>query len=85
MKKLGISKRYFGSETTDYMCIYNSVMQSVLGEQAEVVERFSKDGEVISAKSFRNLIDKGDVDQALKLIPVSCRAVMNMILKSKNV
>ena len=85
MKKLGICKRYFGSETTDYMSVYNSVMQDVLGEQAQVVERFSKDGEQISAKSFRKLVEQGKVEQALELIPVSCRAVMSMILKSKNV
>ncbi len=85
MGKLGICKRYFGAETTDYMQAYNKVMQSVLGKQMEVVERFEKDGEVISAKAFRQLVKDGKVEQALNLIPISCRAVMRLILKGKNV
>ena len=85
MQKLGIVKRYFGSEQTDYMQVYNSVMKGVLGESAEVVERFSKNGETISAKTFRTLIKEGKKEQALSLIPLSCRAVMNLILNSKNV
>lgn len=86
MEKLGICKRYFGEEQSDYMQVYNLVMQRVLGDKAEVVKRFTKeDGLVISAKTFRELIKDGKKDQALQLIPVSCRMVMNLILNSKNV
>ncbi len=85
MQKLGICKRYFGSEKTEYMQIYNDVMHRVLGEQMEVVDRFLIDGEEISAKTFRQLIKENQIEKALQLIPVSCRMVMNLILKSKNV
>ena len=85
MAKLGIVKRYFGSEKTDYMQVYNKVMQEVLGDQMEVVDRFEKDGVTISAKTVRELIKEGKKEQALSLIPVSCRMVMNLILKGKNV
>ncbi|MBE5754970.1 MAG: GNAT family N-acetyltransferase [Clostridiales bacterium] len=83
MEKLGIAKRYFGSEKTDYMSIYNSVMERVLGDSAEFVDRFTIDGKEISAKEFRTLIKCGKQKEALELIPVSCRAVMNMILTGK--
>ena len=60
-------------------------MQEVLGDQMEVVDRFEKDGVTISAKTVRELIKEGKKEQALSLIPVSCRMVMNLILKGKNV
>ena len=65
------------------MSVYNSVMQRVLGDSAEFVDRFTIDGKEISAKEFRNLIKSGKQKEALELIPVSCRAVMNMILAGK--
>ena len=83
MEKLGIAKRYFGSEKTDYMSVYNSVMERVLGDSAEFVDRFTIDGKEISAKEFRNLIKCGKQKEALALIPASCRAVMNIILAGK--
>lgn len=83
MPALGIKKRYFGSEVTDYMRIYNSAMLEVLGDGAEVVDRVEKDGSVISAKTVRALIAERQYDEALSLIPVSCRAVFSMILRSK--
>ena len=83
MPALGIKKRYFGSEVSDYMCIYNSAMTEVLGECAEVVDRVKKDGCVISAKTVRALISEGKYDEAISLVPTSCRTVFSMILRSK--
>jgi [citrate (pro-3S)-lyase] ligase len=83
MPALSISKRYFGSEVTDYMQIYNDTMRSVLADKAEFVERFEKDGKTVSAKSVRALIKSGKYDEALSLVPVACRAVMSLIINGK--
>ena len=85
MKKLGIVKRYFGSEESGYMQIYNRKMKEVLGDKAEIVDRFTKKDKVISAKAFRKLIEEGKTNEAMNFIPASNRAVMNLILSSKNV
>lgn len=85
MAELGISKRYFGSEKTGYMQIYNEQMKTVLGEKAEILERFNFNDEQISAKTVRAYIEKGEIDKALQLVPQSTRAVLKMILSSKNV
>lgn len=83
MPALGIRKRYFGSESTDYMQIYNSAMREVLGDGAEVVDRVEKDGRKISAKTVRALIAEGRFDEALSLVPTSCRAVLSMLIRTK--
>ncbi len=83
MEKLGISKRYLGSETTEYMQIYNNAVANVLGDGAEVVDRFTLNEKAISAKEFRTLVKNGNLAQALELIPTSTKAVMNFILQGK--
>lgn len=85
MEKLGISKRYFGSEESAYMQIYNAKMKEVLGDKAEIIDRFSKNDKVISAKKFRKLIEEGKIDEAMNFIPTSNKTVMKMILSTKNV
>ena len=83
MPQLGISKRYFGSETSNYMSIYNQTCSKVLGEQCEIVKRFTINETEISAKNVRALIEEGKVDMALELVPTSCKALMKLILGSK--
>ena len=83
MEPLGIKKRYFGSEVTDYMQIYNGAMKSVLGDAAEIIERVKKDGETVSAKSVRRLISEGKYNEAVSLVPTACRAVFSMLIRSK--
>ena len=85
MRELGISKRYFGSESLGYMKTYNEQMKTVLDSSAEIVERFKLSGQQISAKTVRNYIQNGEVDKALELVPQSTRAVLKMILSGKNV
>jgi [citrate (pro-3S)-lyase] ligase len=85
MEKLGISKRYFGTEESAYMQIYNAKMKEVLGDKAEIIDRFSKNDKVISAKKVRKLIEEGKIDEAMNFIPTSNRSVMKMILSTKNV
>ncbi len=83
MEKLGIVKRYFGSEKTDYMRIYNATQQKVLGDRAEIIDRATLDGVEISAKAFRQLVKEGKREEALALLPQSTLAVMNLILRNK--
>ena len=83
MSELGIKKRYFGSENTDYMKIYNEAMRNVLGEGAELVKRFEKDGKEISAKDVRRLVEEGRIKEAINLVPTSCRAVISFMINGK--
>jgi len=83
MPELNIKKRYLGSEITDYMQIYNESVKEVLGDRAEVVERFKDCGKEISAKEVRALIEEGRLSQALSLVPNSCRAVLSLIINAK--
>ena len=83
MPALGIKKRYFGSESSDYMVLYNNVVSRILGDGMEIVPRFSTNDEVISAKRIRKLIEEKNYEEALKLIPQSCRGVMSVMLKQK--
>ncbi len=83
MAKLGIVKRYFGWEKTSYMQIYNAKMKEILGDCAEIVPRFTEEGEEISAKKVRTLIKEGRKEEALALLPLTTRSVMNLILTTK--
>ncbi len=83
MKSLGVCKRYLGSESSEYMQIYNDTVKGVLGDRAEIVDRFTLNDKQISAKEFRRLIKEGQTEQALNLIPQSTKAVMNFILQGK--
>ena len=83
MKPLGIVKRYFGTEESEYMKIYNSTMLEVLKDKIEVVDRFTKGREVISAKSVRALLNSGRHAEALSYIPTPCRAVFSMLIGEK--
>ena len=84
MKELGITKRYVGSESKDYMSLYNHTLKSVLTDRVEVVKRFKNDDQIISASTVRQLIKEGDFDKAIEFIPKSCHAVFNMIIATKN-
>ena len=83
MPALKISKRYFGTESSNYMSIYNQTCKEVLGENSEIVNRFTINEEEISAKKVRSLIEEGNIDKALELVPTSCKALMKLILGSK--
>ena len=83
MPKLGIVKRYFGSEKTEYMKIYNETMEKTLNDAVEIVDRFIEGEEEISAKKVRALIKEGKIKEALSLIPTSNTAVMNLIISNK--
>lgn len=82
--QLGIRKRYVGSETADYMRIYNQTLQSVLGDKLEIVPRFEEHGEVISASSVRSLIKEGKINEALQFIPRNNYSVFKAIISSKH-
>lgn len=83
--RLGIVKRYVGSETTDYMKIYNRMLGEALKDKLEVVPRFEADGGVISAAKVRSLIESGKVDEALSYVPRSIHAVLKGMILNRNV
>lgn len=82
--QLNISKRYVGEEVSGYMRLYNQTLAEVLGNKLEVVERFTEDGEIISASKFRSLIKDGKRAEAFQIIPKANYAVVNAMLSSKN-
>ena len=83
ISELGIVKRYFGEETTEYMQVYNQTVKNVLKEKVEIVERFCLNDKVISAKEVRKLLKNGKTNEALVLVPQSTRAVLNLINSTK--
>lgn len=83
MPALGLTKRYIGSETTDYMSIYNATLKSVLGDKVEEVPRFSENGIIISAKTVRALLKEGDINGATQLVPIATRALFANMAKQK--
>lgn len=85
MPGLGIRKRYVGTETSDYMRIYNQTLQDVLKDKLEIVPRFEENGEVISANKVRSLIKEGKTEEALQFIPRNNYSVIQAIILSKHV
>ena len=83
MPALGIKKRYFGSEVTDYMTLYNNIARETFGDGAEFIQRFTKDEEVISAKRIRGLIEEGEFDKAISLVPQATRSMFSLMLMQK--
>lgn len=81
--RLGIRKRYVGSETAAYMRIYNQTLQAVLKDKLEILPRFEENGEIISASKVRSLLKEGKQEDALKFIPRSNYSVIKAILSSK--
>lgn len=82
MPNLSIKKRYVGSENSDYMKIYNEKLKDVLGDKVEEVERFTEKGNVISAKTVRELIKEGNVDAAAEYIPESTRQLFRALVET---
>lgn len=82
--QLNICKRYVGEEKTDYMRLYNQTLKEVLGDKLEVVERFKEDGEVISASTFRALVQEGNRAKAFEFIPKTNHAVVSAMLSCRN-
>lgn len=84
MPWLGICKRYVGSETLDYMRIYNRTLQAVLKDRLEIVPRFAENGEIISAGRVRALIKEGKKDEALEFLPRNNYSVIRSIILNKH-
>ena len=74
-KRLGITKRYVGSENKSRVTsIYNSVMAEVLpqrGIECVVVERARSGGRDISASDVRKALKDGDFEALKELLPPS--------------
>lgn len=84
MEKLHISKRYVGSETDDYMVMYNNILKDVLKDKLEEIPRYVYKDEVISAKSVRKLLNEGNVEEALRYVPRGGAAIINQKMNYLN-
>ncbi len=85
MPYLGISTRYVGTETVDYMQTYNQTLSEVLGDKLVLVERKKIDGQVVSAKHVRALLADGKILEAAQLVPTAVRAMFVAMVSEKNV
>lgn len=83
MKKLHIKKRFVGSEDNNKMQIYNQTLKDILGDELEIIDRLKEDGEVVSAKKVRSLLEEGKIDEALKYCPNECNLVLRSIAMVK--
>lgn len=70
---LGVTARYVGSEPIDALTArYNELMQQQLpqhGIKVETIERFTLDGEPVSASRMRQVLAEGSLTQAAALVP----------------
>ena len=85
MPYLGICQRYVGTETVDYMQTYNQTLAEVLGDKLVLVERKKINGQVVSAKRVRALIEQGEIMQAAELVPTAVRAMFVAMVSENNV
>lgn len=83
MKELHIKKRFVGSEESSKMQIYNQTLKEILGDKLEIIDRLKEDGEIISAKKVRALLEEGKIDEALKYCPNECSLVLRSIAMVK--
>ena len=79
MPQLSIVKRYVGSETVDYMSVYNQTLSKVLGDKLEIIPRFEENGQVISARAVRKLLAEGKFDEAMQYIPRTNHAIFMLM------
>lgn len=72
-KKLGINKRYLGTEVPDSTTyFYNQVLLEILpknGIEIELVDRIKIDNEPISASRVRDFIKNDNIDKTRPLLP----------------
>jgi len=83
MAGLNIRMRYVGSETSDYMVVYNNALKDVLKDRLCVVPRFEEDGVVISASRVRKMIAEGKTEESLKYVPATNYAVFKAAVRAK--
>lgn len=78
-----IQKRYIGTETSDFMIMYNEILMDILGEYMFLQPRFEMDNEVISASRVRKLIFENKIEEALKYVPDQTRQLLKEIAEYK--
>ena len=83
IKELFIKKRYVGQETRLEMVDYNNTLKDILKDKLEIIDRYTLDDEIISASKVRSLIEKNDIDEALKYIPKEIAFIFRSIVSSK--
>ncbi len=83
MKNLYIKKRYLGTELKEKMINYNNTLKEVLGDDAVIIERFSQDGNIISASNVRTLLESNNYTEAYTYIPKETLQIFKMLVKNK--
>lgn len=83
MRKLFIKKRYVGSETKDYMILYNDVLKDILKDDLVIVDRCSINNNVVSAETVRSLLEQGSLDEALLYVPNEEKTILSLIAMKK--
>lgn len=83
MPKLHLKMRYIGTETDAVMVLYNNTLLDILHGRIELIQRYTQDDSVISASLVRKLIQAGDIDSALALVPEATRGLLEMIAWEK--
>lgn len=83
MPKFNILKRYVGTEEKGYMKKYNNILKMELGSSLVEVNRFTFEGEVISASKVRTLISERKYEEACKLVPNSVKTLFKAMIRSK--
>lgn len=83
MEKLNIRRRYVGSETKEKMNDYNNTLKSILNDKLVLLDRILVNNQVVSASHVRNLLNKGNIEEALNYIPKECYSIFKMIAYGK--
>lgn len=83
MKQLYIKKRYVGTETTEKMTKYNSILQEELKEKLVVLQRLSWKNKEVSASTVRRLLKEKRLSEALNLIPRENALILTGIAKER--
>lgn len=78
-----ISKRYVGTETSDYMQAYNQTLKTLLQDKLVVVPRYLYHNEAVSASKIRKLIKENKINEALELIPIETQGLFKQIIRGK--
>ena len=65
------------------MVDYNNTLKDILKDKLEIIDRYTLDDEIISASKVRSLIEKNDIDEALKYIPKEIAFIFRSIVSSK--
>ena len=83
MPALNIRLRHVGGETDAVMVAYNQILKDTLKASLQAIERFKKEGVIISASLVRKLMKENKIDEALSYVPKAIRPLLKGIMMEK--